>query len=257
MGNYTVTERKNLTNEYRKYVVMNKSNHSYAQNNQIITIFNKNSWLNKRCFIIGGGESLKGFNFNVLDKELTIGINKTFQTYDKVNINYSMDISFYDLMLKGDYDKLGEAKLWDKWMAFKGHRIFLTPMNIKQFGNEVYLVRRNIDPSFNRVDLDSGIWGGTNSGMGAISLAIALGINEIYLLGYDYKALENTHWHSGYEINRDMAQFNLKLKSYKEELEKIAPKIKELGVVIYNCNPSSELKCFPFVDIQKIFKNEK
>ena len=252
MGDFTVVERNNLSNDYRKYIVMNKSNHSYGQNKQIISIYNKDSWVNKRCFIIGGGSSLKGFDFSVLDNELTIGINKTFQVYDKATINYSMDVTFYDSMQKGDYDKPNEPKLWGSWMAFKGIKIFLTPMNIKQFGNEVFLIRRSIEPEFNRIDLDNGIWGGSNSGTGAINLAIALGSTEIYLLGYDCKATGSTHWHSGYEADRDIVQFNMKLVSYKEEIEKQYEDIKKLGVVIYNCNPDSDLKCFPFTDIKKV-----
>jgi len=233
---------------------MNKSNHSYAQNNKIISLFNKDSWSGKRCFIIGGGESLKGFDFNLLNNELTIGINKSFSSYNPT-INYSMDVTFYDRMKKGDYDNPGEKKLWEKWLDFKGKRVFLTPMNITKFGNEVYLIRREIRASLNRKDLDAGIWGGSHSGMGAINLAIALGSQEIYLLGYDFVIKESTHWHSGYEKDRDKVQFGMKLKKYREEIEKMAPQIKEMGVVIYNCNPNSELRCFPFVDIKKVLEN--
>jgi hypothetical protein len=255
MGYYTITERtNNLNDDYRKFVVLNKSNHSYAQNNKITSLFNSNSWRGKRCFIIGGGESLKGFDFNLLENELTIGINKAFQVYDKFTINYAMDSTLYDLMKKGEYDKLNEPKLWDKWLAFKGVRVFLTPMEIKKFGVEVYLVRKVIVSSFNREDLDNGIWGGKNSGMGAISLAIALGSTEVYLLGYDCQAKETTHWHSGYEPNRDIIQFNQKLATYKEELEGMVPQINILGVKIYNTNSDSALKCFSFVNINEVLK---
>jgi hypothetical protein len=248
---YVITERNNLSSDYRKYIVMNKSNHSYAQNNKITSIYNENSWSNKRCFIIGGGESLKGFDFNLLNNELTIGINKSFSNYNPT-FNYSMDVTFYDLMQKGGYDRPEEKKLWEKWLEFKGVRVFLTPMNIKKFGDEVFLIRRELRSSLNREDLDRGIWGGSHSGMGAINLAIALGSTEVYLLGYDFIVKENTHWHSGYEKNRDIVQFGLKLKKYREEIEKISSQIKESGIVVYNCNSNSELKCFPFVDIQRV-----
>ena len=253
MGYYHITERTNkLNDDYRKFIVLHKSNRSYAQNNKIISLFNSNSWKGSRCFIIGGGESLKGFDFSLLKDEVTMGINKAFTVYSNFTINYSMDSTLYDLMKSGTYDKPNEPRLWDKWVSFTRVRVFLTPMEIKQFGPEVHLVRKVISPSFNRQDLDNGIWGGKNSGMGAISLAIALGSTEIYLLGYDCKAKSTTHWHSGYEPNRDVAIFDKKLHEYKAELEGVAHQIAALGVKIYNCSPDSDLKCFPSVNIKEV-----
>jgi len=68
-----------IDEDYRKYVIMNKSNHAYAINSKITQKFNSSSWLNRRCFIIGGGESLINFDFSCLKNELIITINKAFQ----------------------------------------------------------------------------------------------------------------------------------------------------------------------------------
>ena len=68
----------------------------YNYNHKITEIFKDKSWQNKVCFIIGGGESLEGFNFNLLKNQLVIGTNKTFIYYPQITINYSMDVKFYN-----------------------------------------------------------------------------------------------------------------------------------------------------------------
>jgi hypothetical protein len=239
--------------EYKNFVIMNKSNHSYAINRKISDVLSSNSWAGRRCFIIGGGESMKGFDFSQLDKELTIGINKSFEVYSNATINYSMDSTFYDSMKKGDYDKMSGESLWDKWLSFKGLRVFLTPMEIKEFGREVYLVKRLFDFTVSR-DLQNGIHGGRNSGFGAIMLAVALGASTIYLLGYDMKAKVSSHWHSGYP-DRDLAEFNQKLSEYRQEIQSALPWISKLGIDVVNLTPDSELKCFDSNLIDKVLKN--
>jgi len=163
MGYTIVQERKHMIDEqYRNFVLMNRSNHSYAINNPITSILSSNSWKNRGCFIIGGGESLKGFDFNQLKGELIIGINKAFQFCPHATINYAMDSDFYDALKSGRYDSISGEKLWDKWEKFNGWKVFLTPMGLKEFGKEVYLVRRSIQYSINIDDLNNGIFGGKN-----------------------------------------------------------------------------------------------
>jgi len=253
MGYTIEVEGKHIVNkEYKNFVIMNKSNHSYAVNKKITEVLNSNSWVGQRCFLIGGGESLKGFDFSRLNGELTIGINKAFQAYQNATINYAMDSTFYDALKKGHYDVISGEKLWDKWLSFKGIRVFLTPMEIKEFGKEVYLIRRILDFNISR-DLEAGIHGGINSGFGAIMLAVALGATKIYLLGYDMKAKTTSHWHSGYP-DRDLVEFNQKLAEYKQEIQKALPWVLKVGVSVVNLSPDSDLKCFGYDSIDNVLK---
>lgn len=238
------------SDEYKNFVIMNKSNHSYAINRKITEVFDSNSWAGRRCFIIGGGESLKGFDFTRLKGELTIGINKSFEKCPDATVNYSMDSTFYDQMKKGDYDAISGGDLWAKWLSFKGIRVFLTPMEIKEYGKEVYLVKRLFDFKVSR-NLQDGIHGGRNSGFGAIMLAVALGASTIYLLGYDMKAKVSSHWHSGYP-GRDLAEFNTKLAEFRQEIQSVLPWISQLGVEVVNLSPDSELRCLDSSSIDKV-----
>jgi hypothetical protein len=251
MGYTIEVEGKHIASqEYKNFVIMNKSNHSYAINRKITEVLASTGWAGRRCFIIGGGESLKGFDFSLLKDELTIGINKAFQVYQDATINYSMDSTFYDEMKKGKLDKISGESLWEKWLAFKGIRVFLTPMEIKEFGKEVYLVKRLFDFTVCK-ELSNGIHGGRNSGFGAIMLAVALGATTVYLLGYDMKAKVSSHWHTGYP-DRDLADFNNKLSEYRQEIQEALPHISKAGVEVVNLTPGGALKCLNYSSIDKV-----
>jgi hypothetical protein len=248
MGYVIEQERKHtLDPNYVNYVILNKSNHSYAINNKLVEVMNSESWLNKKCFILGGGPSLKGFDFSQLDTQLTIGINRAFQYYPNEKINYSMDSDFYDKMKRGDYNKPGETAVYEQWLAFKGLKVFLTPMELKSYGQEVRLVKKLFYKSVSR-DLEQGIYGGCNSGLGAIMLAIAIGANPIYLLGYDMQTTERNHWHDGYPEKKE-TDFNSKLTQYRHEIEEMVPLFNKIGVQIFQTNKDSALKCFPNIDL--------
>ena len=252
----TIKRVDTMTDAYRNNVIMGKSNHSYELNPKIIEKFTSNSWAGRRCFIIGGGESLKGFDFSQLDNELTIGINKVFQHYPKAKMTYCMDSTFYREMMRGDFNPTEGQTLQSLWNAYMGVRIFLTPMELFEFGKEVYVVRRNMDICINREDLDKGIYGGSNSGTGAIGIAVALGANPIYLLGYDMKAITSTHWHGGYE-KRNIADFNTKLGTYRDDISKLVPLLKTFNINIINLNRNSDLTCFPFDDFDTVIKDKQ
>ena len=241
---------KGVDRSYRNATALNRSSRCMNLNHNITEKFNSNSFRLKRCFIIAGGESLKNFDYNRLNNQMTVGINKVFQYYSKATFNYSMDQDLYDKIYNGFLTKHSGMDVLEKWNEFEGTRVFLCPITIKQFKDDVLLVKRTNADLISR-DLEYGIYPGRNSAMGALMLAIALGANPIYLLGYDMHAKEKSHWHDGYP-NRDLAEFNRKLGKYKEELEGIAPAIAETGVEVINLNPESSLKCFPFKTVDEV-----
>ena len=130
------------------------------------------------------------------------------------------------------------------------HEIF---RRIKKLNYEgVYLVKKRVSNEIS-FDLNEGIVGNSNSGLGAMMLAIALGANPIYLLGYDmYIKGDRTHWHEGYP-NQDRGKiYDGKLKKYIRRLKEFAPQIEEKGVKIINLNPESALKCFSFDILENV-----
>lgn len=91
----------------------------------------------------------------------------------------------------------------------------------------------------------SEIVNGLNSGYGAINLAVLKRAREIYLLGYDLNT--STHWHGGYPWNNGSS-----LKYYDRwavRFGEIARGLEGRGVDVWNCNPDSGIRCFPFKEL--------
>jgi hypothetical protein len=191
---------------------------------------------------VGGGESLKGFNFSSLDRELTIGINKSFIYYDSSLLFFS-DSNFYNLVMLDE----SLAALWNKSATPK---TTVAPMEPNRIFPDVNVIRRTNELEL-PYDLNEGINVWNNSGFGALVLAYLLGANPIYLLGFDMKCIHATHWHCGYtgqtveDQNRRMHAFMMPFAFNSEEF-------KRRDVHIVNLNPDSALTCFHKTTINKI-----
>jgi len=210
----------------------------------ISEILSSTSWKDRRCFLIGGGPSLRNFNFNCIRNELTIGINKSFTKFP-TTINFGMDMGFYD---KVTYDAPTEPErieLHRQWLDYKGIKVFLKRRNFK-LDSDVYVVEDLRKEKVLSFDLKRGIFGGNNSGFGALMLAIALGATKIGLLGYDMKVddqTKRTHWHSGYQGQRFHSMQN-KLDKFQIYFNVFAPTIAKEGIKVVNLSSSSRLECF-------------
>ena len=60
-------------------------------------------WLDETVFIIGGGPSLKGFNWSLLAGKKTIAINRAIQFYPKADALYFTDGRVYSWYKKGNF----------------------------------------------------------------------------------------------------------------------------------------------------------
>jgi len=238
--------------EYRNQTVNVRISKCYNMNNKLVNVIPPGYWRGRRCFILGGGPSLLNFDYSKLKNELTIGINKSFEYYSDATINYSMDSSLYDKIIKKELDGFAGMDVLSKWKSFKGIRVFITPIAPKKFGDEVHIIKKVIDKVLNS-SLDEGVYGGSNSATGALMLAATLGASPIYLLGYDMRADLRSHWHEGY-ADRDMVHFRNKLAQYCTEITSLEPILTDHNVQVINLNRNSNLKCFPFDDLENVLK---
>ena len=206
------------------------------------------AWAGMRCFILGGGPSLEGFNFELLrDKGKIIAINRAFEYAPFADILFFMDQRFYKMLHAG---RLG-LDAQRKWAEFRGHKVFLNILGRQH--DDVYSVR-----SLGRVgisnSLSKGIYHGNNSGVGALGLAICLGANPIYLLGFDFKFRhEKSHFHSGYKIPMKESV----VKSFIRDFERMNRFLMRTKFRIINLNPDSALRCFPFSTIDEVLGDGK
>ncbi len=213
-------------------------------------IANETTWKSHACFIVAGGTSIHKMNINKLSSRLTIGVNKALIHF-RPTLVYCQDVPFVQAISTG---KLNHTEryidLQKMWNEYNGIKVLLSPMNRYDLPDKtVYYVRRLTKPKL-MLDLTRGIWGGSNSGLGALMLAVAMGANPIYLLGFDMKARESTHSHGGYADGRTLDGFNHTLSKYIADFAAMAIPLTNAGIQVINLNDErdTDLKCFPIVD---------
>lgn len=201
------------------------------------------SWEGRRAFILAGGPSLSDFNFDQIKDELSIGVNKSYQAFP-TTINYSMDEKFLKL-----------ASQTTQWKQFKGIKANIKLGGGRYHDKDVKYVIRLKEKTLS-FDISKGIYTGNNSGFGAMMLAICLGANPVYLLGVDLKIdKDKTHWHEGYP-KQNIKTVERSCGRFMRCFEEFAPVIKKQNVEVINLNPNSELKCFPFSNINSVLKKD-
>jgi len=215
----------------------------YEQGRMLYDILPDKAWKDQRCFIIGGGESLKGFDFSKLKNALVIGVNRAYEVMP-CTINYAMDNNLYHWITKG---RLGqEAK--KKFEDFKGIPVWLDSAGY-DYPRGIFILNK-LGSQKNNFSMKHGIRSGTNAGFGALNLAVCLGANPIYLLGFDMEGKdgEQIWWHDGYPDNQNDKIYNAFILDFK----KIAPKLKKNNIQVINLNLKSRLRCFEFGEFKDL-----
>lgn len=183
-----------------------------------------------KCFVLGCGSSLEGFNFQRLNDYHTIGTNNIMLDYPEVKTCLFSDPIFW--------------QLWkDEITAFKGKILAherAVPETERELPNLEIFCTNMRQPE----KLEGHVLFGTLSGISALNYA-CWHYDEIYLLGFD---LYGGHYHT----NDDMY-------SCKPDIERLVNKFGLFPEAfpnhkIYNCSPQSLIRCFPFVNIDDIIK---
>ena len=215
----------------------------YEKGRMLYDIMPDGTWKDQRCFIIGGGESLRDFDFSKLKNELVIGVNRAYEKVD-CTINYAMDNNLYRWITNGELGQGAKKRFED----FKGIPVWLDSAGY-DYPRGIFVLNE-LGNRKNSYVMKDGIRGGTNAGVGALNLAVCLGANPIYLLGFDMegKGGEQVWWHDGYPEKQSDKIY----ATFKLDFKRIAPGLKKKGVQVINLNPESSLKCFEFGKFEDI-----
>lgn len=201
------------------------------------------AWEGRRCFIIGGGPSAKKVDMGLLEGELTIGINRAYELLSPTLL-YGVDGQMFGWVELGE---LGEESK-RKFDEYDGYKVWMALH--KMYPSDIYLIDPDEDEGY-RIGSTKRLAYKNNSGYGAINLAVALGANPIYLIGFDMRGDQRGKqkwWHSGYPVDYGEGIY----ESYIEELGNFAPLLKESGFEVVNLNRKSALKCFPFGNFKAV-----
>jgi hypothetical protein len=185
-------------------------------------------------YIIGGGPSLKGFNWDLLKGKKVIAINRAYE-FCKAEVVYWTDGRFY------------------QWNKDELDALTATKYTIQPSANQinVNVIRRGM-----RHGLETNpsmLAHGDNSGYAAINLAYHLGAKQIVLLGYDMGNVNGeSHFHDGYQVSATTDD------TYETRFMKgfpyLADMLKEKGINVWNVSPISKLTCFQRLTIEQALR---
>ncbi len=192
------------------------------------------NWSKQDAFIIGGGPSLDNFAWRNLHSKNTIGCNHAF-------------------LLGAEVCKVcifGDWSFWEAAYEKRTPKLDITTFDGYVVTNYMLPVKPSWVTFFERVDFglfnDGRLGWNTNTGACAVNLALLMGAQRVFLLGFDMNKAPDgkTHWH-----NQPLAEQNGDhYRKFMESFDTIACDLSRVfpGREIINVTDgSSALKCFP------------
>jgi len=191
-------------------------------------------WHQSTVYIIGGGPSLRGFDFSCLQgKGIILGVNDG-AFYANADVLFSLDATFARRRWKEIQDFSGSV-----WLAMPpNHEVKIWPgaerVNMPYRGRGNYLSE---DPEW--------IYG-VNSGFGALNLAFLKQASEIVLLGFDLHPDNegHLHFHKGYEWEPDVKRAKRHYQKWLRPFECAAEQLHRDGIRVINASLSSRIEVF-------------
>ncbi len=158
-------------------------------------------WEGQDAYLIGGGASLRSFDFSRLKGLNTIGCNDAYRLGEEV-------IQF---CIFGDASWFHKSKI--DLGKFKNPIVSVAPSLLSLPTPMLLHMKRQ------RAGIHSGQYLGWNysTGATAINLAISLGAKRIFLLGYDCNLVDGkSHWHDHRPYTTREAIFQRFIKGFKD-----------------------------------------
>jgi hypothetical protein len=197
-------------------------------------------WDDKPVYLVGGGPSLKGFQFDLL-----AGLHAHI-----VGVNQSMLDAPVCAGLSTDW-QFQRARVAELTELAKRIELFLTAdapdQSVPVIPGAIYLTRHisgglSTDPSVIRTV--------GSSGYAAINLAVLKRARRLVLLGYDYNINGAHHYHSAYPWYKPIAH-GPSWGYWAGNYEAIMPDLDALGVQVFNASPDSAITCFEKITIEQ------
>jgi len=193
----------------------------------------ENIFDNETVYIIGGGPSLKNFDFRQLIGAKTIAINKAILFHSRADVLYWTDVRFYT---------------WHKHEIdnYKGLKFALKPGS--QYSSDVKILKKG--KAYGIETDPQTLAHGNNSGYAAINLAYHLGAKRIILLGFDMAGNgSDGHFHDGYPTKS--AGDRMYQDKFIPGFKQLAAALAMTNVTVLNASPYSKLTVFPKITLEQ------
>lgn len=208
-----------------------------------------------KCFIVGGGPSLIGFNFDFLKSVDTIAVNEAIRYLPEAKYFITMDYLYWTR-----FNPMGKFRTTCVFVVnefesyIEDHAGYIKDTrNGMIYDLSLFNV---IIKSQHKLGLGKSFDGfvhGSNSGFCALQLALLLGYKEIYLLGIDLISNSHgSHFHNSYVSD---PKFQEKLDKYLVAFDKAFQLLPKLfpDVNVYSCSSISALNQFiPYKKVEDV-----
>jgi hypothetical protein len=138
----------------------------------------RNRFVDKRCIIIGNGPSLNNTNLQLVQGELTFGLNRIYLMFDELGFATTFHVVVNQYVAEQCSDDLIKVP----------GRLFTTWSNRVHFRRrrDVVYLRQLTTPGFSS-DVRCGIWEGATVTYVAMQLAFHMGFRQVILIGVDHR----------------------------------------------------------------------
>lgn len=230
----------------------------------------------EQIFVLGNGPSMKGFDFRKFKNAATIGMNAAYRYWGNINwfptYYCCMDLVVLESHKESVYKLIQERSKNGIRMFFLRENILKTYPDLAK-NSAVFILEEHRD-SFSLLNLEP-----ITTGSFSALFSALLGYKSIYLLGIDCNYVEfisqakrrqgtvleiaespddnPNYFFAGYQKKGDRYNIpnpnpGLHLRSWVALQKHIAT----TSVKIFNCNPSSKLDIFPFVELEDVLVYE-
>lgn len=190
----------------------------------------KDKYKGQRLFILGSGPSLKGFDFNRLDNDLTIALNHTVRYYNKAKMLLFMDRKFV-MEWKSGID------------SFQGDVFFRSVCDYQGPNKNTYCF--GINKHGPQEQIENGLFMGESAGLAALNLGLIMGCSPIYLLGFDIDG--------GYFFVDEFKEKGRQYEEHKKErMVKLFKRFDKYKNRIFTCSHGPLKEIFNYVNVETI-----
>jgi len=199
--------------------------------------------MKSEVFVLGGGPSLKNFDFCKLTQKNTIVTNKSILDVPSPSYFITVDYTFSRKIGTRCFSQIKTPKIFvadfsHPFLKEKNGQIVDERYNMVYHLNDFNMVVKSYRADgigFSFDDFRTGL----NSGFCALQLAVILGYKRIYLLGVDLTITDETHFHSGY--GESLQKFSEKLCTYENYFRIGLRGLLDSGIQVISCSSISKL----------------
>lgn len=199
-------------------------------------------WEGATAFILGGGPSLHDVDLSLIKDEKIIGVNESYTFGNFVDFTFIGNNKYYIRHKHKFADYTGHV-------VCAGGKSYHDPNVLTVYkSNSVCTMQKG------RIGMKN------NSGIGAINLAMQLGVSEIVLLGFDMGLKNGMNWHNN-NITTNILKKQITERYYegvrKTMCERVVDIVYRANIDVYNCTPETALDCFPVMSLDEYFEQKE